>query len=428
MVLIGSVLLALIGAAILYALYTTLRMRWPDAYSSMSDTYSLRLRDTWQRFTLYRFAPVFIVALGVTVTADRQHVNSLLALCVMIAVHVWQTNGRAFVRDLLGKRERGDFRPNYAAYHAAMSALVAIAGAGAYVLRHLASPLVPSSEALTESLWTAALVAVCAGFLISLVGSESSKGMRMGGEYLSRRAIADIGLSTVDYAYSKAVELGADPILIRAIMYAEVIQRPRWFRNIEARTWWIRRTGTYGLMQVASARPMSDRESIDRACAQLAGAWGASYLSTESYSGWEVDWRKSWADLGYRNGDGAFIEMVNEIYRPNFYAYASQTASIQESIGDIRINYVRRHAVDFGIRGMTAATHVVLCYRLDEELVSFGVTRPSQATGTWAWELRVPPASKNVVLITFDDAGQIRGGGGCSLDVGPLDWELPFTQ
>ncbi|MFT2750536.1 hypothetical protein ACMT9U_13240 [Clavibacter sp. Sh2036] len=423
---IWSVVLAALGVAVLHALYATFRIKWPDAYSSLTDTFSLTIRATWLRFILYRFAPVFLVALGISVTADRQDAVALLAVGILATAHVASTNGRSFVRDMRGKKETGDFRPNFAAYHAGVIALVLAAAVAAYLLRKVAAPLVPGADALVESLWTAALVATCAGLLFSLIGTRDSRAMAMSGEYLSRRAIADVGISTVDYAYTKAVETGADPILIRSILFAEVLQRPRWVRNLENWSWWTRRRGTYGVMQTVSRKPVGDRESIDRTCLQFAGVWGASYSGTGEHASWDMDWRASWADLGYRNGDGAFIEMVHEIYRPSFYAYGSQAPSHTVSVGDIRLYQVRRHAISFGVRGMTSSKHVIIKYVLDGREVVVGSTRHGDGRVVWAWEFNIPPAAESVALLTFAENGVLRGGAECSLEISALEWELPF--
>ncbi|WP_147359970.1 hypothetical protein [Clavibacter lycopersici] len=307
-----------------------------------------------------------------------------------------------------------------------MIALIIVGAATAYLMRKVAAPLVPGTSALVESLWTAAFVAVCAGFIFSLIGTRESRETAMTGEYLSRRAITDVGLSTVDYAYGKAIASGADPILIRAILFAEVIQRPRWVRNLEKWSWWIRRRGTYGVMQVAGRRPVTDYDSIDQTCTQYAGAWGASLSTEGGYDTWTTDWRGSWAELGYRNGDAVFIDMVNQIYATSFYAYSyqGQPSNIR---GNLHIYQIRRYATQFALRGITSASYIVIRYMIDGNLVVVGSAKPGVYRDIWAWELCVPPASEHVALMVFASNGDEKGSAECSLDVSALDWETPFA-
>jgi hypothetical protein len=49
---------------------------------------------------------------------------------------------------------------------------------------------------------------------------------------------------------------------VKAIMVVENLQRPLWFRRLESFKGRVFPSGTYGIMQVESARPVSDEESI----------------------------------------------------------------------------------------------------------------------------------------------------------------------
>lgn len=66
-------------------------------------------------------------------------------------------------------------------------------------------------------------------------------------------------------ARESAVQYNADPHLVSAVMLVENLERPRWFRVLERLKGRIFPEGTYGVMQVASERPLQDLESIRRA-------------------------------------------------------------------------------------------------------------------------------------------------------------------
>src|SRR5215207_5321217 len=59
-----------------------------------------------------------------------------------------------------------------------------------------------------------------------------------------------------------AAQHGTDPLLVESIMMVENVQRPRWFRTAERLKGIFAKPGTYGIMQVASPRPLSDKDSI----------------------------------------------------------------------------------------------------------------------------------------------------------------------
>ena len=55
----------------------------------------------------------------------------------------------------------------------------------------------------------------------------------------------------------------ADSTLVKAVCIAEDIERPKWFRNLERLVSFIKKRGTYGIMQVKADKFVSDEESIE---------------------------------------------------------------------------------------------------------------------------------------------------------------------
>jgi hypothetical protein len=109
----------------------------------------------------------------------------------------------------------------------------------------------------------------------------------------------------ISYAKSQAHAAGVDEDLVVAVMVVEAIQRPEWLRRLERLLARLLRRGTYGIMQVGSRRPLSDRESIDAA---IQGPLSGVLLDRDQH-GWAKRDSVGPAVRNY-NSDPAFIEWL----------------------------------------------------------------------------------------------------------------------
>ncbi len=176
-------------------------------------------------------------------------------------------------------------------------------GLMAIISRRALSPLVPDVPDLAESLWTALLAGIVGAYIVkvSRVGAKDPDQLLA----RSRRTIPD---DLWSYAESTSVNHQADPKLTHALMLVENLGRPPWFRRLEAAKGLVLPAGTYGVMQVESTKPISDKESIDSAVMRLSGVRpfvdGQGYLDVEGLR----EFAKSY------NDDGDYADLVVEAY------------------------------------------------------------------------------------------------------------------
>ena len=95
----------------------------------------------------------------------------------------------------------------------------------------------------------------------------------------------------------------ADPTLVKAICIAENIQRPSWIRRLENILGRFKPEATYGIMQVTSKKPISDKESIKQAIEQ--------FFKDSSH----MNFNKKIKSVERYNSDQKYIFFVEEIYR-----------------------------------------------------------------------------------------------------------------
>lgn len=131
----------MLAGAFLRLLYAAVRDEWPEAYSSVSSALQSRVRERLSQYLLVRAAPVFLVGVFATVTADRLHVSAGLAVSVMVLVEIFRSNGTALAGLVLrgGSVQRSG---SLIAYHLAVVVLVAATGL-------LASSAAPGWRALS---------------------------------------------------------------------------------------------------------------------------------------------------------------------------------------------------------------------------------------------------------------------------------------
>lgn len=260
---------------------------------------------------------------------------------------------------------------------------------------------IPDLSELTEAIWTALLVAVLGAFLVRAT-SGSENGRSLNPEYLFERAVRDAGRETFDEIYQTSIRYQVDPLLVTAVAASEILQRPRWFRRFERILGWMRKQGTYGVMQMSAPKPVSDKRSIELFCERNRGAVCFRY---DPVGFLETDRNALWAIAGaHSGGDRAFIDSVATMY----CWLAQQTEwpsdlSPEQSLGALD---QRRYATEWGLRFATTASRVtVTTYPSRANLTR---ERPAGvAPGNWWYVEYVCAISDNRGLLTLDEAKHI---------------------
>ena len=192
----------------------------------------------------------------------------MIAVTVTWLVHVAATSGRS-LWELSHRARRGAFgRASLITSHSVILAgcLVAaflglIVGETTTLPQHL-----PDLNALWSELLGAAVGGLIAAYLITVstntVGSTRDSMLRH-----SRTTIPD---GTWQFARRECTARDIEFRLFAALMLTENLQRPFWIRRLERLKGLFVKSGTYGVMQVSSERPLTDEESITRAAERLA--------------------------------------------------------------------------------------------------------------------------------------------------------------
>lgn len=221
--------------------------------------------------------------------------------------------------------------------------LVLFAGivALSYFSHALYTNFVPGPEELVFAVWTAGFAAVLATGLQGLLRSPSlSTEQKLGA------ARKDIGEGTWAHIDEAAGAANCDPMLMRAIIAAEALQRPRWMRNLERVKGRIIPEGSYGVAQMTASRPLSDNQSVEALCREHAG-----YYPARGDGG---DIRNSLleARIEKHNINPEFVASVMEFYRYlTPWAMGRSAAVSYDGRSYIEVTTVRRVGDQFKIEG-----------------------------------------------------------------------------
>ncbi|MFU8872655.1 hypothetical protein [Micromonospora sp. SL4-19] len=164
--------------------------------------------------------------------------------------------------------------------------------------------VVPPIDEFFKAIWTAVFVAV-----LGVVVLDATRMRHQAGD-LYDIAVREAPRRLVDHAQQKAKEAGADEDLVLAVLYAENLQRPHWFRRLEYVKGRFFPRGSYGVMQVTSPTPISDEESIDLAIENYLK--NAQIPVDEEYGMPDSD--RLQEVLRHYNGHPGFVDLASGLY------------------------------------------------------------------------------------------------------------------
>lgn len=256
---VWPILYAALSAVILTVAYLAIKSNWPDSYASVSDFGTNLKINRPVSYIAFRLGPVFLVSLFVSVNLDRSGHEVWLFAFVLILLHGGATIGKASFKLMRSKRKSRRILQLLILHTMVFFALI-LAVVSAVLLRKLLEPFVPDVQTIIPEVWGAIFV----GILATMFYVATSNRIGYSNNIVAKQR-EKIGQSLLNYARLEAKKAQCDPILLEAIMIAESIQRPKWFRRLERIMGLIYRRGTYGIMQVMSDQPIDDKKSIDKA-------------------------------------------------------------------------------------------------------------------------------------------------------------------
>lgn len=293
------------GALLLYVFFRAVEARWPENYYGLSDLTSYQLSLRLTSYVGFRFLPVVVVSFAVSVIADSFGGRGWLAAFYTALFHGAATAGRASIG---AARHSGIFgRRLLLAAHAGVFIAVLCAGVVGGLLGEIDAlhAVLPDPEAMKSDLWTALLAGIFGAYLARVSWKTEIDPQRF-----VRESTRRLNPELLRQAEAAAARYEADPNLVKAILLVENMQRPNWIRSIERAVGRWLPIGTYGVMQIRSDEPISDRESIERAVAtKLAGA-----TVPKTADGRRDDWTGLQRIVRQYNGNKRFVELVETTY------------------------------------------------------------------------------------------------------------------
>jgi hypothetical protein len=255
--LILAVACGAIGIALLRLFYRAVRLEWPSNYVTMTRSFGLIVNRSVQRYLLFVLLPVYLVSLLMSTITAREKASGW-AVALIIGIGFGITNHAYPVFKALLRSWR-----NFRGPDGLLRIGLTLLSIGAALLGGFGPGpfdfVIPPIDEFFKAVWTTIFVVVIGKVALDLTRHET----RVGNLFDIAEKEADVGL--VKYAIEKANEASADPDLVVAILYAENLQRPAWFRQLEYLKGRIFPRGSYGVMQVTTDRPISDTGSIDLA-------------------------------------------------------------------------------------------------------------------------------------------------------------------
>lgn len=354
------------------------------------------------RYMVFRTLPVYLVGVFTAVTVDRLDLNAVLALAVMALAHVIATNGRA-AWTAVSPTARDPRPRSLVLYYSATSTLVAAAVLTSALTYQLWTALIPQPSEVVLALWTGTIAAVLAAYVQTFRRREPEP------DELVARARNDMGEHLWQYAEESAWRHDCDSDLIRAILVAEVAQRPGWLRRLEYAKGRLVPRGSYGVAQMQADQPMSEAKSIDALAASLA----SYYPERDQYGA--LRWERLAHRLERHNRKVAFLEMVREVLavlQP--YPAAATEAKALDGRPIIEVQSVRRVGDNWILHGTASVFEANLAYITegDEPQVTSFLTVSTGGPRRGRWTLSQPIATRRVWLYepSVEETGATEDG------------------
>ncbi len=294
----GEVAAVVIGVAFLHIFFRAVESQWPASYFALTSGPDYAISRSLMRYLLFRLLPVFVAATFAAVTLARAGRMVLLPVAAMGVVHALVTSGRAMLGMLRAEQRRR--RPLLAAMHPTVMLLVL----GTAMLAGLMAPnferYIPDLSAVTSDQWTGLIAGVVGAYAVRV-----SQRQHVDTEAVLRASRNSIPSALWEAVDSASAELGADPVLVRAVLLAENIQRPGWLRRLErSASRLLKRPATLGLLQIRGDATASEEELLRRAIeARFVG------VPTTTAQGWtDYDGIRQFA-ISY-NPDADYADLV----------------------------------------------------------------------------------------------------------------------
>ena len=262
-----SIVLGVFAGMLLKGFYSMIKTEEPASYTySVSKLERSRGKLAAQYFG-FRTIPVFVVTLGVVVTAHRLMLYGRVTYFACVFSFVCLSSGRALVERIKSGMKDAPFHCFLLIGEIIFSFVV---GATSLLFSSYLASFVPEPREFVSDAWTVLFVA--------LVYRAMRTVSRTPGTLSSRNRLQlvreDVGDDIWDAMYDVAEDKAVPWCVLAAIMVVEVTERPRWVRKCErvfSSLMFHKVKMSFGVTQEQSKRPLTDCEALSRTCDWIRG-------------------------------------------------------------------------------------------------------------------------------------------------------------
>ena len=298
---------SLAGSTSLLLFYKAVQTEWPANYVSIDTDFGVIVNRSFMRYFLFTLAPTYLISLFTSTLCNRSGGFGLACAAIVGSTHIIFNNGRHFYRVSRYRHDQAKYAQllvdAFNMIVVAFAALAGAAGPGPF------KDVVPAAADFFDSLWTTALVALVGVCLLYSTRNRTTVAT------LFRRSARETSRYKAQ-ALRLAREYDVDPPIVLAILYAENLQRPSWVRRLERLKGRLWHEGSYGVMQLTSATPLTDTESIELA---IKGRLAGVHVAITEYGSYDYDDAKR--IFSEWNNNDEFVSLALQLYGALYSEY-----------------------------------------------------------------------------------------------------------
>lgn len=291
--------------------YEYYKLTWPERYFGPEDKANLFISTSPLYYSTFRLLPVFVSILvthGVFYKAsiavhDPIHIYHPAVLGFITAfLYAFVTDGKVILLLAVKSSNVEIFINKVLQYFLHLSALIILpligVGAGYAAMNKEVLRFLPELYGLVDNIWAAFFTII----LFFAAKGVINKPKEVNIDEAIKKSAAKISTEIYSLIESLSRKHKADEVLVKAICIAENIERAKWVRRLENVVGLFRRSGTYGIMQVQSPKPISDEESVKQAIEK-------HFTGTEN-----MDFPQKMKTVESYNSNNKYISLVEAIY------------------------------------------------------------------------------------------------------------------
>lgn len=283
-----SVALGVIGGLLLKAFYSMVRQVSPRSYTYSASHLEHSRGKVAAQYAMFRVLPVFVISLGIVVTAVRLGLDEAVSLFVCTVLFVLLSSVRSIVGRMAAEGGGSAFHTLLQSISVVVTIVVVYC---AYRFSSALAIFVPDPSEFVNAVWTAVFVGVVYCFISDVTRRSSYVGV----EERIELVVRDIGGGLWGWARGAAESEGVPWCVIGVIILVQVSERPAWMRYLERLGSGIllnKVTMSFGVTQEQSRVPLSDKEAILRTIGSA-----KHFLGEETVTTLKKDTKVRFADL-----------------------------------------------------------------------------------------------------------------------------------